>query len=41
LTYEKVVKELPQDVLDSFGGNMFEEKEREESRQKMGITWVN
>ena len=40
LTYEKVVKELPQDVLDHFGGgNMFEEKEREESRAKLGITW--
>ena len=39
LTYEKVVKELPQDVLDHFGGNMFEEKEREDSRAKLGITW--
>lgn len=42
LTYERVVKNLPQDVMDSFGGgNMFEEKEREESRAKLGITWVN
>lgn len=41
LTYERVVKQLPQDVIDSFGGNMFEEKEREESRHRMGITWVN
>jgi len=39
LTYEKVVKELPQDVMDHFGGNMFEEKEREDSRAKLGITW--
>ena len=40
LTFEKVVKELPQDVMDYFGGgNMFEEKERENSRAKLGITW--
>lgn len=39
LTYEKVAKELPQDVMDSFSGNMFEEREREEGRAKLGIVW--
>lgn len=38
LTYEKVVKQLPEDVVSSLG-NMFEQKEHEDGIKKLGITW--
>lgn len=39
LTYERTVKQLPQDVMEGVSSNMFEQKEHEESLSAIGITW--
>ena len=41
LTFERVTKQLPSDAISSVSSDMFEQKEHEEQKEKVGITWVN
>lgn len=40
LTFERVAKQLPTDVLQNVSADMFEQKEREDATVASGITWV-
>ena len=41
IALDKVMKELPPTIYTNVSTDMFEEQEKDDKRQKMGITWVN